>query len=203
MSNKSRVVHGSRQKPQEFAGNRKRFDAKDFPEHAFGKYGQLTPKAIRQANLSKEEEDLAWEMLHVQSAFLEIYHCMSYPVDPEGHVHDLSAIGPTKLAIAWTLALNGFRSSGPKYIKKRAVASAGCYTDAHTWVDIRKPDTAVEELRTEHRSADYTLPPDTRKLAAQRDGDPGQQYPSGWDVTPEVSVEFAPRPDAPPQGNSP
>lgn len=198
MSNKSKIVNGSQQRRGEFAGNRKRspLDA-GAPKLEFGKFGELTPKTIRQANLSPEETDRAFEVMHVQTAFLEILDCMSYPVDPEGHVHDLTAIGPTKNAIAWTLALNGFRPTGPKYIKKRAFNAGGCYSDAHTWVDIRQPDTATEELRPEHRSSDFNLPPDTRKLAAERDKDPMPQMPDGWHVTPTVTAEFTPRPDAP------
>jgi hypothetical protein len=190
-SRKRKIVHGTQRKP-EFAGNRKRMPMGEAPKLEFGQFGELTPKTIRQAHLSKEEEDRAWEMLHVQNAYLQIVDCLSYPVDPEGHIHDLSAIGPTKLAIAWTLALNGFRPTGPKYIKKRPFSAPGCYKDAHTWVDVRQPDDAAQELRPEHRSGDYKLPPDTRRLAAQRDGEQPDPPPA-WSVRPEVSVDFVPR----------
>lgn len=176
------------------SGNRKRFRPGDpIPALQFGQHGELTPRTIRQANLTKEEEKLAFEMVKVQAAFLEIMDCMSYPVDPEGHIHDLAAMGPTKLAIAWTLALCGFRSTGKKYIKKRAYNAPGCYEDAHTWVDVRSPDNAADELKPEHSADDLNLPPDTRRLAAQRDGAPGQQMPDLWRVKPKIVYTNEPR----------
>src|SRR5437588_11273876 len=126
---------------QEMAGNRKRFRPGDkIPALQFGQHGELTPKTIKQANLTKAEEKRAYEMLEVQAAYLQILDTLSFPVDPEGHTHDLSALGPTKIAIAWTLALNGCRFSGTPYIKKRAINAPGTYADAHTWVDVRAPD---------------------------------------------------------------
>lgn len=160
------------------------------PKLEFGEYGELTPKTIKQANLTKEEEKRAFEMLKVQAAFLAILDCMSYPVDPEGNIHDLTALGPTKNAIAWTLALNGFRPSGKKYIKKRAYTAPGCYADAHTWVDVRQSDDAAEELLPEHRAEDEKLPPDTRYQAAKRDGQrPAAANEQQWHVTPKVTFK--------------
>jgi len=178
-----------------FSGNRKRFRGGDpVPALQFGQHGELTPRTIKQANLTPEEESRAFEMLKVQAAYLEILDCLSYPVDPEGHVHDLSALGPTKLAIAWTLALNGFRSSGQRYIKKRAYPGvSGVYDDAHTWVDVRSPDDAAAELAPEHRADDHKLPPDTRRLAAIRDDAPPMQLPEQWKVTPKIVYEDVPR----------
>src|SRR4051812_44972791 len=95
--------------PREFAGNRKRLRGGDIPALQFGEHGELTPRTIAQANLTPEEKERAYEMMALQAVFLDILDTMSYPVDPEGHVHDLTAMGPTKIAIAWTLALNGFR----------------------------------------------------------------------------------------------
>jgi hypothetical protein len=177
----------------EFAGNRKRYaPGQKPPPLQFGPHGELTPKTIKQANLGKEEEKRAFEMLKVQAAYIEILEALSYPVDPEGHVHDLTALGPTKVAIAWTLALNGFRSSGKKYIKKRHYDAPGIYDDAHTWVDVRAADAAEQELQPEHRQSDLNLPPYTRRLAAIRDGDPAAKLPQ-WQVEPEVTWERKPR----------
>lgn len=186
-----KVVNRTERRP-EFFGNRKRMpiDAPP-PKFQFGPHGELTYSTIRQAKdkgiLSKEEEKLAREMVKVHEAYLGIVDCLSYPVDPEGHVHDLSAIGATRLAIAWTLALNGYRPSGKKYIKKRHFSAPGCYSNAHTWVDVRSPDNAAAELRPDHLASDYTLPPDTRRLAAQRDGSPKMPMPEMWQVRPTIT----------------
>jgi len=179
--------------PPQFAGNAKRRRQGTAPLLQFGDRGELTPKTIQQANLTPEEEERAYEMLKVQAAYLEIFDCLSYPVDPEGHVHDLSALGPSKIAIAWTLALNGFRSSGPRYIKKRQFAAPGVYADAHTWVDVRSADDASQELTPETKANDPRLPPDTRRLAAMRDNAPPMEMPPQWRVTPTVTVVDEPR----------
>ncbi len=173
------IVEGTRRRP-EFAGNRKRlpFDA-PAPKLKFGEHGELTHETIKQANLTQEEQKRAYEMMKVQKAYLEILDCLSYPTDPEGHVHDLNAIGPTRLAIAWTLALCGFRRSGKKYIKKQF--SSGAYANAHTWVDVRRPDAPEEP---EHRSGVLALPPDTCRL----DADP-LQSPEIWHVAPKITYD--------------
>lgn len=165
------------------------------PRLQFGEYGELTHETIKQAGLTGEEKKRAIEMLKVQEAYLKIYACLDYPNDPDGHVVDLSGIHfmQPKVAIAWTLALAGCRFSGRKYIKQRHIQSGGVYTDAHYWVDSRLSDNAADDLLPEHRSSDPTLPPDTRRLAAQRDGDPGQELPQGWDDPPVVTWEDTPR----------
>lgn len=197
-SRKRKVVEGRERRQRGFTGNRKRFREGDpIPELQFGQHGELTPRTIKQANLSPEEEKRAFEMLKVQAAYLEILDVLSYPVDPEGHVHDLSALGPTKIAIAWTLALNGARFTGQRYIKKRGINSPEVYADAHTWVDARAPDDAMDELRPEHSAADYKLPPDTRRLAAMRDGEPRQDLGDVWHHTAQVFIDDEPRKEQP------
>lgn len=197
-SDRQKVLE-AHQRRREFAGNRKRSRPGDpTPALKFGQHGELTPKTIAQAGLTKEEEKRAREMMKVQAAYLSILEALSYPIDPEGHVHDLSALGPTKIAVAWTLALNGFRQSGPKYIKKRDFSGTpGVYADAHTWVDARSPDTAVEALRPEHDPNDHHLPPDTRRLASIRDGAPKMQMPDVWKHKPEVFYVDEPRKEPP------
>jgi hypothetical protein len=199
MPESKRQVEGRPSPPREFAGNRKRFREGDpIPALQFGQHGELTPRTIKQANLSPAEEKRAFEMVKVQAAYLEILEALSYPIDPEGAVHDLSALGPTRLAIAWTLALNGFRRTGVPYIKKRSFEGLpGVYQDAHTWVDARAPDSAEEELKPEHRANDPRLPPDTRRLAAIRDGAPPMQMPDLWKVKPEVVYVDEPRKERP------
>lgn len=168
------------------------------PRLQFGDRGELTPKTIQQAGLTGMERKRALEMLKVQAAYLEIYDALDYPTDPDGHVVDLSGIYMTqpKVAIAWTLALAGYRRSAHVYIKKRAFTAPGCYEDAYAWVDARAPDDAADALTPEDSSADHKLPPDTRRLAAIRDGDAPQQLPDPWSVTPVVTEEFVER-DAP------
>lgn len=158
----------------------------------FGEWGELTERTIDQADLTPAEKQRAYQMMEVQAAYLEILDTLVYPVDPEGHVHDLSALGASKVAIAWTLALVGFRKSGTAYIKKRAIHAAGCYDDAHTWVDSRAPDVAEQELKPEHSAHDHRLPPDTRRLAAMRDGVPPMETPAEWHT--EVTVEYVNEP---------
>jgi hypothetical protein len=165
------------------------------PRLQFGEHGELTHETIKQAGLTGEEKKRAIEMLKVQEAYLKIYECLDYPNDPDGHVVDLSGIHFTqpKVAIAWTLALAGCRFSGRKYIKQRHIDAGGVYSDAHYWVDARLSDNAADDLRPEHSSYDASLPPDTRRLAAQRDGDPGQEHPPLWNTAPVVTEEFVPR----------
>lgn len=158
----------------------------------FGPHGELTPQTIEQANLGPAEKARAYEMLEVQGAYLAILDSLNYPVDPEGHVHDLSALGPTKIAIAWTLALNGLRPTGKKYIKKRYCSAPGTYEDAHTWVDVRLSDNAADDLRPEHQAGDHRLPPDTRRLAALRDGEQ-PEAPATWSVQPKITFNGAQR----------
>lgn len=155
----------------------------------FGPHGELTQDTIDQADLTPAERERAYEMLEVQAAYLHILDCLSYPVDPDGNVHDLNMMGPTKVAIAWTLALAGLRPTGEAYIKKRAFTAPGCYEDAHTWVDIREPDTAEEALREHHQAGDPNLPPDTRRLAAIRDGESPMKLPPIWNTVPQVVDE--------------
>lgn len=162
------------------------------PKLQFGEHGELTERTIRQAKLTKEERKRAFQMLEVQKAYLEILDSLSYPVDPEGHVHDLNALPmPTKIAIAWTMALSGARFSGEKFIKKRAIPGS-MYADSHTWVDSREPDVAV--LKPEHSSMDVNLPPDTARLAALRDGVQPRTQPE-WHVTPKIVETVGPRPE--------
>jgi hypothetical protein len=91
------------------------------------------------------------------------------------------------------MALCGMRMSGNRYIKKRGFSAPGCYQDAHTWVDAREPDVAEEALKPEHKASDPSLPPDTRRLAALRDGDEAMSLPPTWTVAPKIVWENAPR----------
>jgi hypothetical protein len=165
------------------------------PKLKFGEHGELTEETIKKSGLTREEKKRAYAMMEAQQAFLEILDTLSYPVDPDGHIHDLNHMQPTNIAIAWTLALNGFRKTGPVHIKKRFFTAGGVYQNAHTWVDVRSPDNAAQELRPEHRSDDPTLPPDTRKLAADRDGEQPNIPDQEWHTKPRIIREYAPRPE--------
>ena len=196
-----RIVEGQ---PRD-AGTRSRTDSRYTPTAAeaaaytgqapllqFGEHGELTHKTIEQAGLTGADKKRAQEMLKVQAAYLEIYAALDFPTDPDGNVVDLSGVYMTqpKIAIAWTLALAGFRRCAHAYIKKRPYHAPGCYEGAYTWVDARAADDALGELAPEHRSTDPKLPPDTRRLAAMRDEDPGQQLPAPWSVTPTITQEW-------------
>lgn len=165
------------------------------PKLQFGDQGELTHKTIEQAGLTGEEKKRALEMLKVQRAYLDIYNSLDFPNDPDGHVVDLSGVHMTqpKVAIAWTLALLGYRQTGKSYIKKRGYDAGGTYDNAYYYVDSRAPDNALAELAPEHRADDHYLPPDTRRLAAIRDGAPGQELPPGWAVKPKVTIEHVKR----------
>lgn len=175
-----------------FGGGPNPFD-KTPPKLQFGDRGELTPRTIEQAGLTGEEKERAYEMLVVQAAYLDIYESLDYPTDPDGHVVDLSGFHMTqpKIAIAWTLALLGYRQSEHVYIKRRYYGGPGVIEGAYTWVDVRAPDEAGAELRPEDRADDPNLPPDTRRLAAKRDGSPGQPppMPDEWSVEPKVTWE--------------
>lgn len=165
----------------------------DKPRFSFGPDGELTKESIREANLTGEEKRRAYQMLEVQKAYLEILDDLKFATDPDGHVHDLTMMPATNIAIAYTLALHGWRRSGTPYIKKRRVPSVN-YEDAYTWVDSRAPDDASSELQPEHKSYDMTLPPDTRKLAAERDGEEVPPLPPPWEDEPAKIIErFVPR----------
>jgi hypothetical protein len=165
------------------------------PRLQFGDRGELTPRTITQAGLTGEERKRAEEMLEVQAAYLKIYDCLDFPNDPDGHVVDMSGVHMTqpKVAIAWTLALLGFRPTGRPYIKKRLFEAPGVPAGAYTYVDVRAPDDAAEELRPEDRSSDPHLPPDTRRLAALREETGNQYLGTLWSVTPTVTEEWVDR----------
>jgi hypothetical protein len=165
------------------------------PKLQFGEHGELTHKTIQQAGLTGEEKKRAIEMLKVQKAYLEIYNSLDFPNDPDGHVVDLSGIHMTqpKVAIAWTLALLGYRQSGRAYIKKRGTVSPGTYDNGYYYVDSRASDNPFDDLLPHHSSHDHYLPPDTRRLAALRDGDEPQDLGSPWQQKVKVTEEFVPR----------
>jgi hypothetical protein len=168
------------------------------PTLQFGEYGELTMRTIQQAGLSGEERRRAIEMMKIQAAYLEIYNALDFPNDPDGHLVDLSAVHMTqpKVAIAWTLACLGFRRTAKAYIKKRHYSAPGIYANAYYYVDVRAPDDAAEELTPQMYAGDHHLPPDTRRLAAIRDGSPGQELPQ-WAVRPKITWEDVPRGDPP------
>lgn len=165
------------------------------PKLQFGAQGELTHKTIAQAGLTGEDKKRAIEMLKVQQAYLEIYESLDFPNDPDGHVVDLSGIHMTqpKVAIAWTLALLGYRKSGRAYIKKRSTVSPGTYDNGYYYVDSRAPDNPLNELQPHHTADDHHLPPDTRRLAAIRDGDPPMELAPPWSTKVKVTVEDVPR----------
>lgn len=165
------------------------------PRLQFGDKGELTHRTIQQAGLTGDERKRAIEMLKVQQSYLEIYESLDYPNDPDGHVVDLSGIHMTqpKVAIAWTLALLGYRKSGKSYIKKRSTVSPGTYDDGYYYVDSRLSDNPLNELQPHHKADDHHLPPDTRRLAALRDGDEPQHLGTPWQQKVKVTVEDVPR----------
>lgn len=170
--------------------------SKEAPRLQFGDRGELTHKTIQQAGLVGEERKRAQEMLKVQQTYLAIYEALDFPNDPDGNVVDLSGVHMTqpKVAIAWTLALLGARFTGKPYIKKRTTSSPGTYDNGYYYVDSRSPDNPLNELQPHHTSHDPKLPPDTRRLAALRDGDAPQHLGSPWQQKVKVTEEFVQRP---------
>ena len=167
----------------------------DAPKLPFGERGELTLETIEAANLTEAERERALEILEAQEAYLGIFDALSYPVDPEGTVYDLSSVGaPVLLAMAWTLALNGFRQSGPQMIKKRYFETDQTVAGAHAWVDVRAPDDAADELQPGDYCEDPNLPPDTRYLAAKRDGVEAKPQPTWTGIKPKVVYHDEPRP---------
>ena len=172
------------------------FPGQEPPPLQFGEHGELTLETIEQANLTAAERERALEILDAQKAYVDIIDTISGNVtDPEGNCYDMAAMPPVVWAAAWTLALNGFRRSGPVYIKKRFFEADQVLAGAYTWVDVRAPDDAAEELRPEHNFDDPNLPPDTRYLAAKRDGVAAPELPT-WDGQ-KIEVKYIeePRPE--------
>jgi hypothetical protein len=165
------------------------------PALPFGERGELTAETIAAADLTDAERERAEEILEAQQAYLDLFDTLSYPVDPEGNVYDLSAVGPpVLLALAWTLALNGFRRQPERQmIKKRFFNADQIVAGAHTWVDVRAPDVAILEPGT--YSEDVNLAPDTRYLAAKRDGVEPRQMPTWTGVKPTIVRVTEPRPE--------
>ncbi len=132
-------------------------------------------------------------MRDIQRAYMELLEVMEYPIDPNGTVHDLNAIGPSVLGIAWTAALYGFRRSGDPLIKKRRIDGNGIYDNACTWVSVDAPDDARRDLRPGDYSTDRLRPPDVRGMAATRDGE-GPTVTAEWHTRPDVTYVDEPRP---------
>lgn len=148
-------------------------------------------QAIR--NLDEAQRLRTHEMLDSQRTYLQVMEDLVDPCDQSGRTHDLRAMGSSVMAIAWTLSLLGYRKVAAPRIRRRPVKGA-FYADACTWVDVRAPLTAEEELSAKHRGDDTSLPPDIRALASQRDGLPGMPVTSEWSVSVKPKIIEAPRP---------
>lgn len=158
------------------------------------------------AGLDDEQLQRTQDMQAAQQAYIQLCEDISYPVDQAGRVHDLQGLATrnqdlegansTLMAIFWTMTLLGYRRVGPQFIKKRYYPPSmlgGVYKDVHTWVDMRAPDDAAQELKPQHSSDDRDLPPDLRAAAARRDG----QVPTvtaEWKVKAEPIIKPGPRP---------
>lgn len=166
------------------------------PPLKFGEHGELTLETINSVELTPEERERALEIMEAQRAYLDIIDAADTQViDPDGNTYDMSALRPVVWAIAWTLALAGFRRSGPVMIKKRFYSAEQVVAGAFAWVDARAADDAADELGPQHAAGDQSLPPDTRYLAAKRDGVVAEELP-GWNGQKiEVKTINEPRPD--------
>lgn len=161
------------------------------------------------AALTEEQRERTRQMQEAQKVYIELAQDISYPVDARGRVHDLGGLAmmnaddtkganSTLMAIFHTMSLLGYRKVGPAFIKKRAIPEhlrAGCYEDAHTWVDVRSPDVVEDELAAEHSQHQRDLPPDTRALAARRDREEGIRISAQWREEPQPIIKDGPRPE--------
>lgn len=132
------------------------------------------------------------KMRDVQRAYIELLEVMEYPVDQNGHSHDLNAVMPSVLGIAWTAALYGFRRTADPLIKKRRLPNEpGAYDNACAWVSIDAPDSD-RDLRPGDYTADRILPPSGAGVA----GDPedGPTVIAEWHTTAAVTYVDEPRP---------
>lgn len=163
----------------------------------------------RMVNYTREEDQRTFDAIQVQNAFLDMIRLVKYPVDERGRTYDLrfldlggskeavlasgpSCGGSVLRAIFYTMTLLGFRKTEKSYIKPRVIPGTG---GMHTWVDIRKPDTAEEELRPEHKQSMINLPADVRALAAKRDGEDGLAAQVEWHTRANIEFVDAPRPE--------
>lgn len=146
-----------------------------------------------QAGLPTNQTEKVAQMRDIQRAYAELLEVMEYPIDQNGRVHDLNAMFPSALGIAWTAVLYGFRRTGVPYIKKRHITGSGVYENACTWVPVDAPDDAARDLKPGDYSDDRLRPPDVRGMAAQRDGE-GPQVSAEWHTKAEVTYTDEPRP---------
>jgi hypothetical protein len=87
---------------------------------------QITPRMIKAAHLSPEDEARAFEVMAAQAAYLSILAALDYVVDPAGTYMSLAGIpAGLKVAIAYHLARKGFRQTGPCYITEQPSAPVG------------------------------------------------------------------------------
>lgn len=177
-----------------------------------------TDLAVCEALDLMDDEDLIPEMLNydveqtarvfdaakVQNAMIDMLRLVKFPIDERGRTYDLRFldIGGTQgqsvlRAIFYTMTLLGFSRDchncgghNKSWIKPRAIPGG-----FQTWVDMRAPDTAEEELRPEHKQAMINLPPDVRGLAAKRDGEEGLGPQVEWHTKAEVGFLDEPRPE--------
>jgi hypothetical protein len=157
----------------------------------------------RWSKLEGEEYERMRDAAAVQRAYIEMLRLVKDPIDERGRTYDLRFLdingtqGQSVLrAIFYTMVLLGFTRDCQKcgfhhksWIKPRTVSGM------QTWVDIRSPDTAEEELRPEHKQDMINLPPDVRGLAAKRDGEDGLAAQVEWHTKAEVNFLTEPRPE--------
>lgn len=148
---------------------------------------------VLEAGVSDDLAGKVAAMRDIQRAYMELLEVMEYPIDQAGKTHDLNAITPAVLGIAWTASLYGFRRSADPLIKKRRINLPGLYDNACTWVDVNAPDDAARDLQPGDFSADRLRPPDVRGMAASRDGEEPAVI-AEWHVTPAVTYTDEPRP---------
>lgn len=165
---------------------------------------------------TREQIERTFDAIAVQNSFMDMLRLVKYPIDERGRTYDLRfldlggskeavlASGPSMggsvmRAIFYTMTLLGFRRTCSKcghheksWIKPRVVPGTG---GMQTWVDIRKPDTAEEELSPEHKQSMINLPPDVRALAAKRDGEDGLAAQVEWHTKANIEFVDAPRPE--------
>jgi hypothetical protein len=156
------------------------------------------------ANYDAETTLRMFDAMKVQNAYIDMLRLVKCPIDERGRTYDLRVLdihgsqGQSGLrAIFYTMVLLGFTRDcqhcghhNKSWIKPRPLPGG-----VQTWVDIRAPGTAEEELRPEHKQEMVNLPPDVRGLAAKRDGEDGLGPQVEWHAKANVEFLEAPRPE--------
>jgi hypothetical protein len=142
---------------------------------------------------------------YLARCYQQILADLTYPVDREGNVMDISAM---KALVGWHLVRCGWRKPNntdgfalqeefdDPLIKSRRVYGPGVYEDAVQWVPFSDPDDPLDDLASMTMAEIEALPADLKGEAKRRLGLlPATEHPEpkpAWSVRPFVHIEDAP-----------